>query len=89
MQGLFRHWNWGRLSVRGPARGEEMETQTDSVMTIDELAVYLKTAKSTLYKVIQEDRLPGRKVGRQWRFLREAVDAWLSHSQSPTGDDPK
>jgi len=51
----------------------------DAVLTIDELAAYLKIAKSTLYKLAQEGKLPGQKVGRHWRFHREAVDEWLKH----------
>jgi len=54
-----------------------MENQTDSVLTIDELSVYLKIAKSTLYQEVQKHQIPGRKIGRQWRFLRDAVDEWL------------
>ncbi len=54
-----------------------MTAQRDSVMTIEELSVYLKIAKSTLYKLAQEGKLPGQKVGRHWRFHREAVDQWL------------
>ena len=47
------------------------------VMTIDELADYLKISKSTLYKLAQNGALPGIKVGRRWRFHKEAVDEWL------------
>jgi len=54
-----------------------METQTDRVLTIGELADYLKIAKSTLYQEAQKRQIPGRKIGRQWRFLRDAVDEWL------------
>ena len=50
----------------------------DSVLTIDELAGYLKIAKSTAYKLAQEGKLPGQKVGRHWRFHKEAIDRWLS-----------
>jgi len=46
-------------------------------MTIDDLAAYLQIAKSTLYKLAQEGKLPGQKVGRHWRFHRKAIDAWL------------
>jgi len=46
-------------------------------MTIDELAAYLQVAKSTLYKLAQEGKVPGQKVGKHWRFSRDAVDAWL------------
>jgi excisionase family DNA binding protein len=49
----------------------------DTVFTIGELAAYLKISKSTLYKLAQEGSLPGVKVGRHWRFHKDAVDAWL------------
>ena len=49
------------------------------VMTIDQLAAYLQIPKSTLYKLVQDGKVPGKKIGRQWRFHREAVDAWLAH----------
>lgn len=47
------------------------------VMTIEQLSVYLQVAKSTLYKLAQEGKVPGQKVGKHWRFSRDAVDAWL------------
>ena len=54
------------------------KTPTDAVMTIDDLAQYLKLSKSTLYKLCQEGKVPGAKVGRHWRFHRETIDAWLA-----------
>lgn len=54
-----------------------MAKNRDSVMTITELSTYLKVSKSTLYKLAQEGKVPGQKVGRHWRFHREVVDAWL------------
>mgnify|MGYP000999267788 CR=1 FL=1 len=39
--------------------------QRSSVLTIDELAEYLKTSKSTLYKLAQEGSIPGQKVGKR------------------------
>jgi len=54
-----------------------MAKTLDSVMTIIELSEYLKISKSTLYKLAQEGKLPGQKVGRHWRFHREAIDTWL------------
>ena len=46
-------------------------------MTISELAVYLKISKSTAYKLAQERKLPGQKVGRHWRFHKAVIDRWL------------
>jgi excisionase family DNA binding protein len=51
--------------------------QRSSVLTIDELAEYLKISKSTLYKLAQEGSIPGQKVGKHWRFHKDAVDEWL------------
>ena len=54
-----------------------MAKRNDSVLTIDELSAYLKIAKSTLYKLAQEGKLPAQKVGRHWRFHKEGIDRWL------------
>jgi excisionase family DNA binding protein len=59
-----------------------MKTVVGPVLTIDELAIYLKIAKSTLYKLAQEGKLPAQKVGRHWRFHRESVDHWLKRKPS-------
>ena len=66
-----------------------MASNSDEVMTIGELAGYLKVSKSTLYKLAQEGSLPGQKVGKHWRFHKEAVDAWLKTSPEPkrAGED--
>ncbi|WP_442483354.1 helix-turn-helix domain-containing protein [Aeoliella sp. SH292] len=54
-----------------------MPTDRIHIFTIDELATYLKVSKSTLYKLAQEGKVPGQKVGKHWRFRREAIDHWL------------
>ncbi len=64
------------LSLGSPGK-KNMKTIADSVLTIDELAAYLKVAKSTLYKLCQEGKVPGQKVGRHWRFRKETIDRWL------------
>lgn len=56
-----------------------MKTDHDEVLTIDELAIYLKVSKSTLYKLAQEGKVPGQKIGKHWRFLRSTIDEWLAN----------
>lgn len=51
------------------------------VLTIKELSEYLKIPISTLYKLCQEGRLPSQKVGRHWRFRKEAIDRWLENRE--------
>ena len=55
------------------------------VMTIEQLADYLQIAKSTLYKLAQEGRIPAQKVGKHWRFHRDAIDGWLKRDPGPDG----
>lgn len=54
-----------------------MEETQNSILTIEDLSGYLKIPKSTLYKLAQEGKLPGQKVGKHWRFRRETIDQWL------------
>jgi len=58
-----------------------MRSDPGEVMTIDELSEYLKISTSTLYKLAQGGALPGTKVGRRWRFHKEAVDQWLKNER--------
>ncbi len=55
-----------------------MARSPDTVLTIEDLSKYLKASRSTRHKLTQEGKLPGQKVGRHWRFRREAIDKWLA-----------
>lgn len=54
-----------------------MPSSSNDIMTIDELAEYLKISKSTLYKLAVENKVPGQKIGKRWRFRKVAIDRWL------------
>ena len=62
-----------------------MAEMKDPVLTIDELSEYLKISKSSLYKLVQQGRVPGQKVGRHWRFHREVIDEWLGQKRTQKG----
>lgn len=62
--------------------------QADTVMTIDDLAEYLKLSKSTLYKLCQEGKVPGQKVGRHWRFHKQVIDEWLGRNRDGADKRP-
>lgn len=64
-----------------------MASNQNEIMTIDELAEYLKISKSTLYKLAQEDQLPGQKIGKRWRFHKDAVDEWMRINPRKAGDN--
>ena len=49
----------------------------DEVLTLKEIAAFLKIAERTAYAMVQRGDLPGFKVGGQWRFERRDIDAWM------------
>lgn len=53
-------------------------------LTIPELAQYLKLSRMMIYKLAQNGELPGRKIGRLWRFPKDAIDRWMGVDPSAT-----
>jgi len=54
-----------------------MSKKAPDVLTLNEVAEYLRIPRSTTYKLAQESKIPGVKVGRHWRFHREVINGWL------------
>ena len=48
----------------------------DELLTIKELAAYLKVHTSTIYRLLKKGQLPGFKIGSDWRFNVEVIDEW-------------
>lgn len=46
------------------------------VITLEQVAEYLKVHPSTIYRLLKRKELPGFKVGRDWRFNIESIDKW-------------
>ncbi len=64
-----------------------MDNSLPEILTIEEVANYLRVPLSSLYKLAQQGKIPASKVGRHWRFRRENIDRWLdqqSNSNSET-----
>lgn len=52
------------------------------VLTFQEAKKYLKISNSTLYRLVQQGKIPASKVGRSWRFRKERIIAWLEKQES-------
>jgi len=59
-----------------------MDEKPDDILTIEELAVYLKIPKSTLYKLVREGKIPSQKIGRHWRFRKAAINHWFEETST-------
>ncbi len=57
------------------------------VMTPHETADYLNLSIGTIYRLAKNGTLPGRRVGRNWRFKKDVLDKWLSMSETQSFKD--
>lgn len=54
-----------------------MSQRHDEIMTVEEVAKYLKLKAQTVYKWAQGGQIPGTKLGKEWRFRRRILDEWI------------
>lgn len=64
-----------------------MSDQPDEILTIDEVAAYLKASKRTVYRLASSGKIPAFKLGGTWRFRRAELDQWIA-SQIGDATDP-
>lgn len=66
-----------------------MASALETVMTVKEVADYLRVNQRTVYRLAVERKMPGFKVGSTWRFKRADIDSWIAaQAASPVADDP-
>lgn len=66
------------------ARATAAEERSGEVLTLSEAAAYLKLAEADVLRLVDEQALPARRLGQEWRFLKTAIQDWLR-----TGAPPK
>ena len=55
-----------------------VETRTKEVLNADEAAEFLGVNPYTIRQKARSGEMPGRKVGKEWRFSRQALLEWLA-----------
>ena len=56
---------------------ENGRSPANDILTLEEVASYLRLTPQTIYKWAQEKRIPGAKLGKEWRFRKSIIDRWL------------
>ena len=65
----------------------------DQILTVEEVAAYLRLSTATIYRMAQTGEMPAKRVGRSWRFSQTLIDDWFrvhdngSDGRAPIGDD--
>ncbi|PZO07988.1 MAG: DNA-binding protein [Lysobacteraceae bacterium] len=63
-------------------------SQPDSeILTMDEVAAFLKAGKKTVYRLAQKGEIPGFKLGGTWRFPRRDLDRWIAAQIAENAQD--
>ena len=71
--------------VGAPATGSTL----GEILTLDEVAGYLKISKKTVYKLVRSGILPAFKVGKHWRVPQADLGAWIARRSRECGGRPK
>lgn len=50
------------------------------LMTIEDLADYLKVTRRTIYEWVKHNKVPAIKLVGQWRFKKDKIDAWIENN---------
>ena len=61
-----------------------MSPPDDDVLTLVEAQAFLKIGRSALYRAVARNQVPHRRIGKQIRFSRGALTAWLGRDLTPT-----
>lgn len=64
------------MDKQGQRKNES--TISYEVMSVRELADFLRISVHTAYRLAEQGKLPGRKVGKHWRFHRDVIIEWLA-----------
>jgi excisionase family DNA binding protein len=57
--------------------------ESDDILGVDEAAVFLRVGPEAIYRQLRSGKMPGRKLGREWRISKRALVAWLSSPSEP------
>jgi len=69
------------VSTATATHAEEAIGREGEILTVMEVARFLRVPKSTVYKLARVGELPASKIGKHWRFLRRDIHEWM-HSRS-------
>jgi excisionase family DNA binding protein len=50
----------------------------NDIMTLEEVAAYLKLKPQTIYTWAQDGKIPAAKLGKEWRFRKSVIDRWFN-----------
>ena len=53
----------------------------DKLLTLEEVAAYLRLNRFTVYRMAERGELPGAKIARRWRFAEVDITRWIERNK--------
>jgi excisionase family DNA binding protein len=60
----------------------------NKIMTLEEVASFLKVHPSTVYRLLQRHKIPAFKMGSDWRFNQESIERWIAELETTNSELP-
>jgi len=58
---------------------DQLEVGSETVMTLHEVAKFLRCHESTVYRLTKRGQIPAFRLGSEWRFLRSRIEQWITN----------
>ncbi len=56
---------------------DEVVEPNGGIMTVHDIAMYLRLSEAKVYKLAKDGQLPAIRVGKSWRFRKDLIDEWM------------
>jgi len=66
-----------------PAAASAVNGPADEVLTLAEAAAYLRLSEADVLRLVHDQKLPARRLAKEWRFLKAAIQDWLRTGPPP------
>lgn len=61
----------------------ETAAAASAIMTVKEVAEYLRMSEAKVYRLAREGALPVVRIGKSWRFRKDLLETWLEQASTP------
>ena len=76
-----------RMAEKKSRRTNAAATRSTTVLTLQEVAQYLRVTRSTIHRLLKRNEIPAFRIGRHWRFNVEEIENWCASRASGKGPE--
>jgi excisionase family DNA binding protein len=70
------------MAIASPIRVSSRQSKQEILLSVQEVARFLKINQYTVYRLVSQKKIPAFKVGNQWRFKKRMIESWLRRNMN-------